>query len=252
LSEPSVLVAGSGRLGDRLAWLLRPTHSVVRVDSVPPGTLSAFERSLERASIRAAGFIYIVDDEDAANIQFALAALKLRPDIPVTMALSNARLARHLQHLHHNVIVVNPWEEIAPDIVRALKAPASTATASPAALPVARASYRRWILGNRVLLLMSAAFVILIAGATVFFRTSERLDWITAAYFVVTMGTTTGFGDISLRNSSTPAKIVGMLTMMLERDRMRRAIAPERGGAPSSAADVGDVGSDRRSPPSLT
>jgi voltage-gated potassium channel Kch len=214
LSEPPVLIAGNGHLGDRLELLLRPTHPVVRVEPVPPGALSAFERALERASITAAESIYIVDDEDVANIQFALAALKLRPDIPVTMALSNERLARHLQHLHHNVIVVNPWEAVAPDIVRALRAPASTPSASPAAFPIARASYRRWILANRALLSMAAAFVILIAGATAFFRASERLDWITAAYFVITMGTTTGFGDISLRDSSVPAKIVGMLTML--------------------------------------
>jgi len=214
LSEPPVLIAGAGHLGDRLELLLRSTHPVVRVEPVLPGALAAFERSLERASIPAAEAIYIVDDEDVANIQFALAALKLRPDIPVTMALSNERLARHLQHLHHNVIVVNPWEAVAPDIVRALRAPASTPSASPAAFPIARASYRRWILANRALLSMAAAFVILIAGATAFFRASERLDWITAAYFVITMGTTTGFGDISLRDSSVPAKIVGMLTML--------------------------------------
>src|SRR4029077_4749098 len=47
-----------------------------------------------------------------------------------------------------------------------------------------------------------------------FFHASEGLDWITAVYFVVTMGTTTGFGDISLRNSSVSAKVVGMLTML--------------------------------------
>jgi voltage-gated potassium channel Kch len=214
LSEPPVLIAGSGHLGDRLELLLRPTRSVVRVEPVHPGPLGTFERALERASIATAASIYIVDDRDAANFQFVLAALKLRPDIFITMALSNERLAPHIRQLHPNLVVVNPWETVASDIVKALKEPAATAAASAAAFPIVQRRYRTWIRENRVLLWLAAAFLSLIASATAFFHASEGLDWITAVYFVVTMGTTTGFGDISLRNSSVSAKIVGMLTML--------------------------------------
>jgi len=214
LSEPPLLIAGSGHLGDRLELLLRTTHAVVRVEPVPPGPLATFERALEHASIATATSIYIVDDRDAANIQFVLAALKLRPDIFITMALSNERLMPHLRQLHPNLVVVNPWETVAPDIIKALKEPAATASASAAALPIVHTPYRTWILENRVLLSLAAAFLSLIAGVTAFFHASERLDWITAVYFVVTMGTTTGFGDISLRGSSVAAKVVGILTML--------------------------------------
>jgi voltage-gated potassium channel Kch len=214
LSEPPVLIAGNGHLGDRLELLLRTTRSVVRVESVHPGPLGTFERALARASIATAASIYIVDDRDAANLQFLLAALKLRPDIFITMALSNERLAPHIQQLHPNLVVVNPWETVAPDIIKALKEPAATAAASPAALPILQRPYRAWIRENRLLLSLAAAFLSLIAGATAFFHASEGLDWITAVYFVITMGTTTGFGDISLRNSSVSAKVVGMLTML--------------------------------------
>jgi Trk K+ transport system NAD-binding subunit len=214
LSEPPVLIAGRGHLGDRLELLLRATRPVVRVEPVPPGPLGSFERALERASIATAASIYVVDDEDAANIQFTLAALKLRPDIAITMALSNERLAPHLQQLHHNLIVLNPWEAVVPDIIKALKEPATSSAASPAALPIVHSPYRGWIRDNRVLLSLAIAFVSLMGGAMAFFRVSEGLDWITAAYFVVTMGTTTGFGDISLRESGVLAKVVGMLTML--------------------------------------
>ena len=214
MTEPPVLIAGRGHLGDRLELLLRPTHFVIRVEPVQPGPLGAFERALERANLGTAASIYIVDDEDAANIQFALAALKLRPDVPVMMALSNERLAGHLHRLQSNLTVLNPWEAVAPDIVKALKAPAATAAASPAALPIVRAPYRTWLRDNRVLLWLAMAFLTLIAGVTAFFHASERLDWVTAAYFVITMGTTTGFGDISLRESTALAKVVGMFTML--------------------------------------
>jgi voltage-gated potassium channel Kch len=208
------LIAGSGHLADRLEVLLRSTRAVARVDAVHPGPLAPFEDALERASIRAAAALYVVDDRDAANVQFALAALKVRPELPITMALSNAGLVPHLQALHPNLLVINPWEIVTPDIVRALKAPASTAVASAAALPPARIHRHPWMRGSVVLMVLAAAFATLLASATVFFHYSEQLDWITALYFVVTMATTTGFGDITLRTSSVAAKLLGIVTMI--------------------------------------
>jgi len=210
----SVLIAGSGHLADRLEALLRSTRVVARVDAVHPGPLAPFEDALERANIRAAAVLYVVDDRDAANVQFALAALKVRPELPITMALSNAGLVPHLQALHPNLLVINPWEIVTPDIVRALKAPASTAVASAAALPPDRIRRHAWMSGSVVLMVLAAAFATLLASATVFFHYSEQLDWITALYFVVTMATTTGFGDITLRTSSVAAKLLGIVTMI--------------------------------------
>jgi voltage-gated potassium channel Kch len=214
LNGSSVLIAGSGHLADRLEALLRSTRVVARVGAVHPGPLAPFEDALERANIRAAAALYVVDDRDAANVQFALAALKVRPELPITMALSNAGLVRHLQALHPNLLVINPWEIVTPDIVRALKAPASTAVASAAALPPDRIRRHTWMRGSVVLMVLAAAFATLLASATVFFHYSEQLDWITALYFVVTMATTTGFGDISLRTSSAAAKLLGIVTMI--------------------------------------
>ena len=209
-----ILIAGSGHLADRLEALLRSTRAVARVDAVYPGPLASFEDALERANIRAATALYVVDDRDAANVQFALAALKIRPELPITMALSNAGLVPHLQALHPNLLVINPWEIVTPDIVRALKAPASTAVASAAALPPDRIRRHTWMRGSVVLMVLAAAFATLLASATVFFHYSEQLDWITALYFVVTMATTTGFGDITLRTSSVAAKLLGIVTMI--------------------------------------
>ena len=208
-----ILIAGSGHIADRLELLLRSTRAVARVDAVHPGPLAPFEAALGRANIRAAAALYVVDDRDAANVQFALAALKVRPELPITMALSNAGLVPHLQALHPNLLVINPWGIVTPDIVRALKAPASTAATSAAALPPDRIRRHAWRRGSVVLWLLAATFATLLAVATVFFHYSEQLDWITALYFVVTM-TTTGFGDINLRTSSAAAKLLGIVTMI--------------------------------------
>jgi voltage-gated potassium channel Kch len=209
-----ILVAGSGHLADRLEGLLRSTRAVARVEAVNPGPLAPFEDALDRANIRAAAALYVVDDRDAANVQFTLAALKVRPELPITMALSNQGLVPHLQELHPNLLVINPWQIVTPDIVRALKAPASTAVTSDAALPPDRISRHSWTRGTIMLTALATAFATLLAVATVFFHYSEQLDWITALYFVVTMATTTGFGDINLRASSAAAKLLGIVTMV--------------------------------------
>ena len=47
-----------------------------------------------------------------------------------------------------------------------------------------------------------------------FFAAVEKLSFINAVYFVVTVLTTVGFGDISLRESSTISKIVGIVLML--------------------------------------
>lgn len=214
MNDIPVLVAGRGHLADRLEALLRQSSRVSRIDAVEPGRLGPFEEALSRGGVATATTMYAVDDRDSANIQFVLAALKTRPDIRITMTLSNERLVPHFQRLHPEFIVLNPWEVIAPDIVDALKAPSSAVVASEAALPSRRQRRREWIRANSALASIAGAFAALIAVVTTFFHFSERLDWITSAYFVVTMATTTGFGDISLRESAAAAKIVGMLTMV--------------------------------------
>ena len=178
MSGSHVLIAGSGRLADRLEGLLRPTRAVARVDVVNPGPLAPFEDALEHANIQAAASLYIVDDRDAANVQFALAALKVRPELAITMALSNGRLVPHLQELHPNLSVINPWEIVTPDIVRALKAPASTAVTSAAALPPARTRRHPWKRGTLVLMALAAAFATLLASATVLEVGAYHSGWI--------------------------------------------------------------------------
>jgi len=48
----------------------------------------------------------------------------------------------------------------------------------------------------------------------VFFHFSENLSIISSIYFVVTILTTVGFGDINLKDSSDIAKIIGIILMM--------------------------------------
>lgn len=67
---------------------------------------------------------------------------------------------------------------------------------------------------DRVLLMTIAALAALAAFSVLYFHNSERLSFLDAGYFVVTVLTTTGFGDISLRQSAALSKVVGMCLML--------------------------------------
>ncbi|MEN9355129.1 MAG: hypothetical protein RL318_2454 [Fibrobacterota bacterium] len=65
--------------------------------------------------------------------------------------------------------------------------------------------------------LFLTAIVILVAvvltSAAAFFHFHENLSWMSSAYFVVTTFCTVGYGDISLKDSDTLSKIVGIVLM---------------------------------------
>jgi voltage-gated potassium channel Kch len=67
---------------------------------------------------------------------------------------------------------------------------------------------------DRLLIWLVGVFVVLLACGTAVFHTTEHLSWLDAFYFAVTLMTTTGFGDISLRNSSAFAKLFGAALML--------------------------------------
>jgi Trk K+ transport system NAD-binding subunit len=67
---------------------------------------------------------------------------------------------------------------------------------------------------DRVLLRTVAALLVVVTAAVLFFHAAERLSLLDAGYFVVTVLTTTGFGDISLKDSAALSKVAGMALML--------------------------------------
>ncbi|TAN44367.1 MAG: hypothetical protein EPN22_07735 [Nitrospirae bacterium] len=67
---------------------------------------------------------------------------------------------------------------------------------------------------DRILRNTLTALVSVIVFCIAYFYSFEDLSFINAVYFVVTVLTTTGFGDISLKDSSTISKLVGIMLML--------------------------------------
>ncbi len=70
------------------------------------------------------------------------------------------------------------------------------------------------LLSDKVLFFTLVTLLGILLFSIFFFAASEKLSFINAVYFVVTVLTTVGFGDISLRESSTISKVVGIVLML--------------------------------------
>lgn len=70
------------------------------------------------------------------------------------------------------------------------------------------------LLSDKVLFSTLVTLLGILIFSIFFFAAVEKLSFINAVYFVVTVLTTVGFGDISLRDSSTISKIVGIVLML--------------------------------------
>ena len=159
--------------------------------------------------------VFIVTDEDKLNLRTALAVRSAYPTLPIVITLVQSRLGKRLaQHLEY-FSFISPSELAADKFVDAVYAapPSSEAAPKLVELPPESELPKHWQIDPLVL-----RAVIFFAGlslfTTIYFHFAEQLSWVDSWYFVVTLMTTVGFGDISLRTASTPSKIIGTLLMI--------------------------------------
>jgi Trk K+ transport system NAD-binding subunit len=68
---------------------------------------------------------------------------------------------------------------------------------------------------RRALLAVLVSAAVLVALAVAVFRYSLELSWVDSLYFVVTMMTSVGFGDINLRHAGMAVKLFGVFLMIV-------------------------------------
>lgn len=217
-----IYILGAGHIGIRLAQRLADEGRRVTVfdrlpESPEPNLNWQYEQSdlNEIPTLEDAAIVYVVTDEDRLNIRLILAVRSISPDLPIAAAISSSRLGRKLSRHLRNVAFITPPEIAARKFVGALDAPrpASAETAAPVRLeaePEVKASWQPDPLVLRALGVVASLGVL----TTFYFHYSEHLSWIDSWYFVVTLMTTVGFGDISLKGSSMTTKIIGSVLMI--------------------------------------
>jgi voltage-gated potassium channel Kch len=203
-----VLLEGTGRLAAAIAQRLEAGGATVErlaVGDHGQGTA---------AHLMNARVLVLATDDDAGNVDRALWARRVRPDLPLVARVFDESLAGYLTGQVERLTVLSMSQVAAPVFagaaLRALDAP------PPRSAPTGprRAARGGRTRPDRVLLGALLGLLLLVVPATLFFAHALKLRIIDALYFVWTTVMTVGYGDISLRDTSDLAKIAGMLLML--------------------------------------
>jgi voltage-gated potassium channel Kch len=207
-----VLVAGSGKLAAAIAEQLvakgaRARNLPARSDQLLPFTA---------ADLAEATALVLAADDDPGNVDLALSARKLGADIPLVVRLFDTALVTYLRETLDGLTVLSMAVVSAPIIADAaidgMARRTKGAARGTSGAPMPRAPRRRARL-DRVLVGALAGLAGLVIPGTIFFAYVLRLPWLTALYFVWSTITTVGYGDVSLKDASSLAKVVGMFLM---------------------------------------
>ena len=214
MHAPNVLLNGSDRLGVAIGDRLVRAGCVVT--TLAPERLGSAQ--FDDTALRSASVLLLAADDDAWNVDLALTARRLRPDLPLVVRLFDEALALYLTESVDRVVVLSMSGLSAPAFAEAtLRAIAARDArgphAAPSSLDTEGPRRRSRVVRDRVLVRAIVGFVAIVMAFTLFFAKVLHLSSVDALYFVWTTMTTVGYGDIALREASAAVKIVGMVQM---------------------------------------
>jgi Trk K+ transport system NAD-binding subunit len=206
---------------------------------------------LEGVDLADARCLVLTESADLGNLQAALAAREVNPDVRVVMRMFSAELAERASRLLPNSRVLSASREAAPyfaaDALGLSTLPTRHVWGRHLAVhedgdqhlvdlgdglfltPVEPPRLVRRPRGHRLrelrravralfdlrLAITGGALAGWIAIAVVVFHAALRLSWVDAIYFTVTTAATVGYGDISLLAAAAWVKLYGSLFMVL-------------------------------------
>lgn len=152
--------------------------------------------------------LVIASDVDADNLETALLAKRIKPELHIVVRVFDPILEDYLEKNAPDIRVMSMSAVAAPLVLQtladALDGPYHSGD-GPAAL-----SGRP----DRTFAAMLGVVGLLIAIGTVYFRFAMNLSFADALYFVVATITTTGYGDISPKDATTSVKLACMALML--------------------------------------
>jgi Trk K+ transport system NAD-binding subunit len=264
----TTVVCGLDRLSLRIVVALRSLGERVTVvaESARPALLREAKHSgarvvegssediaqLGAVNLRAARCLVLTESADLGNLQVALAAREVNPDLRIVMRMFSTELAERASRLLPNSRVLSASREAAPYFAADALGLAAVPTRhvwgrhlaihpggaddhlvdlgggmflAPIAPPrLVRHRRSRGLRdlrrGMRALFdlrlaLTGGALVLLVALSVGVFHTGLRLSWVDAIYFTMTTASTTGYGDVNLLGAPDWLKLYGSLFMIL-------------------------------------
>jgi len=153
---------------------------------------------------------FAVSDDDAENIRTILLIRKNNAR-PIYTVLIQMNLASKIEKMVPNVKFVNQAELAAKKFVLAMYEDDESPHVSPESPRGIKFSFKMDPLIRKATMFIGG----LLLGSTIFFMFNDGMRWIDAVYFTVTMMTTVGFGDYSLRDHGDGSKMFGTVVMIL-------------------------------------
>ena len=215
--QQNILTIGSGHLACRVVKLLEKnnytvTHieDIFEIKDTKNSTLDKISKTLQKIDLSSLKMVYLLDDNDERNLELIIAFIALGKDLHITASFFNENIAPHLQARHPNIQILNPARIAAKTFVNALYEPI---TRSLHYEPV-KITNEKIRSSNLLIKILILAFVTIGFFAIAYFHFHEKMTLINSLYFVVTTIATVGYGDISLLNSSSLTKIIGISLMI--------------------------------------
>ena len=152
--------------------------------------------------------LVIVSDVDADNLETALLAKRMKPDLHIVVRVFDPILEDYLERNAPDIRVMSMSAVAAPLVLEALAGAlegsfhASAGTVSLSGRP------------DRTFAAMLGLIALLVALGTVYFKFAMNLGVADALYFVVATITTTGYGDITPKDASGSVKVVCVALML--------------------------------------
>lgn len=172
---------------------------------------------LEAAGLREVDALVLTADDDAENVDAALTARRLRPDLLLVARVFDPALATYLEETEPGLRVMSVSGIAAPRFadlaIQAVEKGTDQAdTSARRAQPPFRRRARGF--GDPLAMRFAIAALMVVLLAVVFFALELRVGWLDSLYFVTETVTTTGYGDFAMKNASVPGKIATILLMI--------------------------------------
>jgi hypothetical protein len=217
--KKTVLILGASHTGIALSKKIKadPNFECVLSDtfSCPDAEVSdiysRFGKDISTYLYKSFNTYFVVHDEDGVNVRLILLIKAKFKDARIFTVLSQTNLATKLGKHIRNVEYVNQAALASKKFVDSIYETDDKSPAEPDQKLFQFPKFRMDPLIKKALIFIGCVMVV----SASFFHFYDKIPWIDSFYFTVTMMTTVGFGDFSLRDHDNVSKIFGTFIMIM-------------------------------------
>jgi len=205
-----ILIAGNGPLPKAI---LQRLHGMgADAERLPSGLADDESPSLE--NLQRASVLVLAADNDSINVDLALRARQLCPDLPLIVRIFDSTLGAYLSQTISGVTVLSMSRVSAPVFAEAARKILAEPSPSRPAKPAPHRATTRNHSPDRTLVVALVCLFLLVFPSALVFSHALGIRYMDALYFVWTTVMTVGYGDIALKDAGDGIKLFGMVLML--------------------------------------